>query len=61
MKMLLNKVIRLFVIFLFMGNLILFIYNKFLLEFKKLNELQISVISIIIFMIYFSVVGAANE
>ena len=57
MKILLTKVKILLSYFLFMGNIIILLHNVILGEVKKLSEVQVSIISITIFMIYFSVTG----
>lgn len=57
MKILLTKVKILLSYFLFIGNIIILLHNVILGEVKKLSEVQISIISITIFMIYFSVTG----
>lgn len=57
MKILLDKVKILLSYFLFIGNIIILLHNVILGEVKKLSEVQIAIISITIFIIYFSATG----
>lgn len=57
MKILLDKVKILLSYFLFIGNIIILLHNVILGEVKKLSEVQIAIISITIFIIYFTVTG----